>query len=98
MLKRIITAAVGLALFLPAIFFSDKVPLVLMCIVALLAAIGSFELCGCFGTRKAFYISIPTYAVTLASMTFVIFFCLGMINFKMFMVVESMILFLYLSV
>ena len=44
MLKRIITAAIGLALFLPAVIFADKVPLPFLCAMAALALVGS--ICG----------------------------------------------------
>lgn len=74
MLKRIITAAVGLSLFLPILFFSDKVPWLLIGVIAVLSFIAEFELCGCFGVRKALFISIPTYIFTLFTVGYVAFF------------------------
>lgn len=74
MVKRIITAAVGLALFLPAIFLSGKIPLIFISVIAVLAFVAEYEICGCFGVRKALVISIPTYAFSLFAMGYVAYF------------------------
>lgn len=71
MLKRIITAAVGLALFLPTLFLSGRIPLLFISVIAILAFIAEYEICGCFGVRKALFISIPTYIFSLFIMAYV---------------------------
>lgn len=68
MLKRIITAAVGLALFLPTLFLSGRIPLLFISVIAILAFVAEYEICGCFGVRKALFISIPTYVFSLFTM------------------------------
>lgn len=74
MLKRIITAAVGLALFLPTLFLSGRIPLLFISVIAILAFIAEYEICGCFGVRKALFISIPTYLFSLFAMGYIAFF------------------------
>lgn len=74
MLKRIITAAIGLALFLPTVFLSGKIPLLFISVIAVLAFIAEYEICGCFGVRKALVISIPTYVFSILAMGYVAYF------------------------
>ena len=98
MLKRIITAAVGLAIFIPTLIFADEVPLLFLCVIGLLAAIAVYEICGCVGVRKAFFVSIPTYAVTISVMALGILYSQQYIKmeFKTFAMIIFGILFLYL--
>ena len=74
MLKRILTAAVGLALFLPTLFLSGRIPLLFIAVIAVLSFIAEYEICGCFGVRKALFISIPTYVFSLGVMVYVAIF------------------------
>jgi len=74
MLKRILTAAVGLALFLPTLFLSGRIPMLFIAVIAVLSFIAEYEICGCFGVRKALFISIPTYAFALFVMGYVAYF------------------------
>lgn len=74
MLKRIITAAVGLALFLPTIFLAEKIPMLYIAVIALLSFIAEYEICGCFGVKKALFISIPTFIFSLLTMAYVSYF------------------------
>lgn len=71
MLKRIITAAVGLALFLPTLFLSGRIPLLFISVIAILAFIAEYEICGCFGVRKSLFISIPTYLFSFFAMGYI---------------------------
>ena len=98
MLKRIITAAIGLALFLPAVIFADKVPLPFLCAMAALALVGVYEICGCVGVRKSFFISVPTYTITAAVMALGILYSRQYISmeFKTFAMIIFGILFFYL--
>lgn len=52
MIKRIITAVVALAIFLPVLWFSQTV--VFPIVLALLSAIAVWELFGCTGTRRSY--------------------------------------------
>lgn len=71
MKKRIITAIVCLALLVPTLIFSDT--WVFPAVMTLLALIAVYEICGCIGVRKAFFISIPAYIVTAAVMLLIIY-------------------------
>lgn len=72
MVKRIITAAICLCLLIPTLVFSDT--WVFFAVMTLLALIGVYELCGCIGIRKRFFLSIPAYLITIASMVLTFYF------------------------
>ena len=55
MLKRTITAVVAIALFIPVCVFSDTI--IFPIVMALLSAVGVFEMLGCVGVRKHYIIS-----------------------------------------
>ena len=76
MRTRIITGVVAFALFLPILVFSgDEIgKYVFMSTMGILALIATDELCGCFGVRKVWFISIPTYLFAIASALITIFF------------------------
>ncbi len=71
MQKRIITAVVCLALFIPTLVFSDT--WVVPAVMTLLALFAVYELCGCIGVRKNFFVSIPAYLVTAAVMPLILY-------------------------
>ena len=62
MKKRIITAAIGIALFVPVLVFSDTwlYPITM----AILAAIASYEFLRCVGTFKKWFLSIPAIVLS----------------------------------
>lgn len=68
MLKRIITAVVCLAIFIPVLIFSGKLPWLFVSVLTLLALIAIYEICGCIGVRRYFFISMPCYIFTLFMM------------------------------
>lgn len=72
MVKRIITAAVCLGLLIPTLVFSDT--WVFFAVMTVLAVIGVYELCGCIGIRKQFFLSVPTYLITIAAMVLTFYF------------------------
>lgn len=55
MLKRTITAVVAIALFIPVCVFSDTI--IFPAVMALLSAVGVFEMLGCVGVRKHLVLS-----------------------------------------
>ena len=57
MLKRIITAIVGLIVFVPILVFSDTWVFPLS--ISLCAVLGTIEMLGCIGQRKNLFITIP---------------------------------------
>ncbi|MCQ2436724.1 MAG: phosphatidate cytidylyltransferase [Clostridia bacterium] len=61
MVKRIVTAVVCLAVFIPVLLFSGTYPIVFVSVLSSLALVSIYEVCGCIGVRKAFYISLPSY-------------------------------------
>lgn len=65
MKQRIITAAIGIALLIPVLIFSET--WVYPIVIATLAAIAAFELLSCVGVFKKWLISIPAIALTAAS-------------------------------
>lgn len=75
MLKRIITAAVCLAIFIPVLIFSGTVAgkIIFISLLAALAVIGVYELAGCIGLRRKWLISIPSYIFTVLIMVFVLY-------------------------
>ncbi len=76
MRTRIITGVVAFALFLPVLVFSGNYigRYVFMAVICALALIATDEMCGCFGVRKVWFISIPTYLFAIASALITIFF------------------------
>ncbi len=76
MRTRIITGVVAFALFLPILVFSGTEigKYVFMAVICALALIATDEMCGCFGVRKVWFISIPTYLFAIASALITIFF------------------------
>lgn len=75
MLKRIITAVVCLAIFIPVLIFSGTAvgKIVFISLLALLAVVGVYELAGCIGLRRKWSISIPSYIFAVIMMAFVLF-------------------------
>lgn len=76
MLKRTITLIVAIAMLLPIVIFADIVPIPYIVYFGLAALIMVYEISGCFGVRKQFIVTIPSYlfaaaAVTLSSLFFV---------------------------
>lgn len=100
LLKRIITAVVCLAVFIPILLLSGEIPLLFSGVIALLALISAYEICGCVGVRKAVYISFPSYALVIASMALGICYMqqLHEMSFKTFALWMFAILFLYVFV
>ena len=100
MLKRILTAIVCLALFVPSVLFFEKIPLLFLSIITILTLISSYEIYGVIGVRKAFYVSVPTYLFALSSMALVSVYTLQ--HFKMsseaFAVTSLALLFVYIFV
>ena len=76
MIKRIITAVVCLAIFLPVLYFSgtDAGRIIFPVLLMLLAVIGLYELFGCVGLRRKKSVTLPTYLFAILLMTVVIFF------------------------
>ena len=67
MLKRIITAIVGLSLLSVVYIFSDTV--VLPIAFGVMAILGIYEMLGCIGLRRSVVVSICMYATTAVSIT-----------------------------
>ncbi len=61
MLKRIITAVVAIALFLPVCIFSDYI--VFPIVMSILSVIGVYEIAKCVGQHKSWALTIPMYIV-----------------------------------
>ena len=64
MKQRIITAAIGIALFIPVIVFSNT--WVYPAVMAILAAVAAFELLRCVGIVKKWFFSIPAIILVVA--------------------------------
>lgn len=75
MRTRIITGVIAFALFLPILVFAGhpigKYAFIL--VMGLLALIATDELCGCFGVRKNWFVSIPSYLFTIAVTAITVF-------------------------
>ena len=65
MLKRIITAVVGIAVLMPFIIFSDKWPLVVLSLVMAVPAV--CEILACTGQSKKWVIAVPSILVAAAA-------------------------------
>lgn len=61
MLKRTITGAVLVLIAAPLCYFSDTYFFV--CAIAVLSAVGVYEMLGCIGVKKRKYISVPLIAI-----------------------------------
>ncbi len=59
MLKRVITAAVALALFVPVLIFSDTP--VFPAVLSILSAVAVYEIFDCFGLGRRIALCIPLY-------------------------------------
>ena len=64
MLKRIITAVVAIAVFLPVLYFSETI--VFPIVMALLCGIGCFEMLRCTELIKKYALSVPVLGLSLA--------------------------------
>ena len=62
MLKRTITAVIGIALLVVACIFSDT--LIFPILLGIMALLGVYEMLGCVGMRKNFIVSLCLYAMT----------------------------------
>ena len=76
MKTRIITGIIAAALFFPILIFSGNEigKYVFLGVMGLLTLIATDELCGCFGVRKIWFISIPTYLFSIATTLITVFF------------------------
>lgn len=76
MAKRIITAVVCLAIFLPVLYFSgtEAGKIIFPVLLMVLAVIGLYELFGCVGLRRKKSVTLPTYIFAILLMTVIIFF------------------------
>ena len=76
MKTRIITGVIAFILFLPFLVFSGHEigKYAFIGVMGLLTLIATDELCGCFGVRKVWFISIPTYIFSIATTVITIFF------------------------
>ncbi len=63
MLKRIITAVVLIAILVPILFLSWKVPYLIPALLALMSTVAVFELLRCMGRHRDFAVSIPAYLI-----------------------------------
>ncbi len=63
MLKRTITAVIGIAILVVACIFSDT--LVFPILLGLMALLGVYEMLGCVGMRKNFIVSLCLYVMTI---------------------------------
>lgn len=64
MITRIKTAIIGIALFIPVMFFSHTY--LFNAVIALLCFFSAYELINCFGMKNNIYVSIALYAYSLA--------------------------------
>lgn len=65
MLKRIVTAIVGITVLMPFVIFSDKWPLVLLTLVMAVSAV--YEILTCTGQSKKWVIGVPSVLVAVAA-------------------------------
>ena len=64
MLKRTITAAIGVALLVVVCIYSHT--LIFPILIGLMALIGVYEMLGCLGVRERFFVAIPAYLLAFA--------------------------------
>lgn len=62
MRTRIITAVIAIAAFIPVLYFSDTFIFTLFC--CLISLIALYEMIGCIGTRKKWFLSIPVMLIS----------------------------------
>lgn len=62
MLKRTITAAIGIAILVVACIYSDTIAFPVL--LGLMALLGVYEMLGCVGMRKSFIVSLCLYVTT----------------------------------
>ena len=62
MLKRTITAVIGIALLVVACIYSDTIAFPIL--LGLMALLGVYEMLGCVGMRKSFIVSLCLYVTT----------------------------------
>jgi phosphatidate cytidylyltransferase len=76
MKTRIITGIIAALLFFPILMFSGNEigQYIFIGVMGLLALISTDELCGCFGVRKVWFISIPTYLFAISTTIITVFF------------------------
>ena len=76
MKTRIITGVIAALLFFPILMFSGNEigQYIFIGVMGLLALISTDELCGCFGVRKVWFISIPTYLFAISTTVITVFF------------------------
>ena len=92
MLKRIITAIIGLALLAVVFIYSDTV--VLPIVFGLMALVGVYEMLGCIGMRKNLLVSACMYLLTAASVVLTVF----VTKHSFFVAIYSSLLFCALTV
>lgn len=71
MLKRIITAIIAIAIFVPVCYFSGTI--IFPIAIALLSLVGVFEMSKCLGYHKKLGLTIPLYILAVALPIFRIF-------------------------
>lgn len=71
MLKRIITAIVAIAIFVPVCVFSNTIFFPIA--IAILSFVGVFEMSKCLGFHKNLWLTIPLYIIALGAPIFRIF-------------------------
>ena len=76
MKTRIITGIIAALIFFPILFVSGTEigKYVFIGVMGLLTLISTDELCGCFGVRKVWFISVPTYLFAVATTLITVFF------------------------
>lgn len=63
LLKRILTAVIGIPILIPFVIFSDKWPIIAL--FSFMAAVAAYEIMKCTGVLKNLPIAVPTFAVML---------------------------------
>jgi phosphatidate cytidylyltransferase len=66
MLKRILTAVVALAVLLPFLIFSGKVPFLMPILTTVLSLVALWEIFACLGLSRDLWVTIPAYLIPLA--------------------------------
>ncbi|MGN1095625.1 MAG: phosphatidate cytidylyltransferase [Eubacteriales bacterium] len=76
MLKRIITAVVCLALFIPVLVFSGTTvgKYIFISVLGLLSLVAMYEICGCFGLKKRIFVAAPSYFLAIVATLITVFF------------------------
>ena len=66
MLKRILTAVVALAVLLPFLIFSGKVPFLIPILTTVLSLVALWEIFACLGLARDLWVTIPAYLIPVA--------------------------------